>query len=103
MRERERGEKKPRAKALDVSCAVLFYLLSSRASYLTSLERSKTRRRGYAFGTHEHLRAAASGVSKTAREKKIEKGREGEEEKTAERSSSARDDKVRIEGSTYKM
>lgn len=55
--ERERKKKRKRrekermlAKALDVSRGILCYL--RRAPYLTSLERSKTRRRGYALSAH---------------------------------------------------
>jgi len=75
-REKERGEGGRNraffAKALDACTLFSLRILP----YLTSLERSKTRRREYAFGTYKHLWVAP--MYQRWREKERERERERE-------------------------
>lgn len=98
MRENERERKKKRkrwekerilAKALDVSRGILCYL--RRAPYLTSLERSKTRRRGYALSARTSTYARVSSCRRCNKDRGRGGGKLSSSETTA---------RARIEGCT---
>ena len=100
-RERERGEGGRNraffAKALDACTLFSLRILP----YLTSLERSKTRRREYAFGTYKHLRVVP--MYQRWREKEREREREREKEREWEGGRGWRRGKERSGGKLFCM